>query len=1012
MAGLFKNRIIKEDLERFEIPDFNAKMRVIKNWKAAYDSGELKNKTETQCEQSFNNDFFIKVLGYEPFPREVYTIQPKDRVDSGGGQIPDATLGYFAGKEKRVIAVVEIKDANTSLDKSQHREGNLSPIQQAFKYKPQFKDCGFVIATNFFEIRLFRDNQLDYEYFTLATLADPRDDYFEFRKFYYLLSAQNFVVDKGETKTEKLLAAIRIEQEEITSKFYSKYKKLREDLIKDIVKNNRDIKRQNFYTHVVEKAQKIVDRVVLICFFEDAGLLPEGKLIEVVEYAQKGALREPVWETIKKFFTAVDEGSERLGVPHGYNGELFKIDEELNSLKLSDEVCKQFVDLGKFDFDEDLSVNILGHIFEQSITDLERLKKFADEKEIVENKRNAKRKKDGIYYTPEYVVDYIVKNSLGKYLEDKEQSILSRHGLDSARIKKDSTYNKRLLESYLEYEDELQKIKILDPACGSGAFLVRAFDFLLAEHQRVGKILDELQGASGLFHTQEYIKKILQDNLFGVDLNPESVEITKLSLWLKSASRGQKLVNLNKNIRCGNSLVDNEEVSSRAFNWTDEFSEILNSGGFDVVIGNPPYLNYSSKNSPLKSDETLRREIEYVVSKRPDVVEGCVDLYKFFFDLSLSLLKIGGYLGFITPNTFIKQEKYADLRNLIAKEQSSFVIDIGSGVFPDATVITAITVIGKGVGQGQFYFQIKSDNLKNFTSSGDPSLLKPITARDEIEIIDGGLLDSKKYNPMSSVAIFKEGEHLSRSTLVAHRVSGSIGVVDSKNMHRYEVLRAAYFSEPQQKYKTTSGSRAVIRKTGDSIFAALTTDEESYVIQNLYQVLELKPPYTSGALVGILNSKLLTYLYQNSPYGQRGRPMAQLRKSGLDKLPVPQKPEAEVLASIDRKVRTIAEKELELRKMLNNTAALIKVEFGIEFSDSRMESIPNFDSEQVLLLLPKRTPTEQKQKFLDFFDNATRDIKVYSGEINSLKSAIDQDVSVLYDLSRGQIEEVERVVQD
>ena len=180
MAGLFKNKMIKEKIERYEIPDFERKIALVKQWSDAYTNGELQKKTETQCEQAFNQDFFIHILGYSAFPKENYTIQPKDNVDSGGGQIPDATLGYFNDGYKRVIAVVEIKDANTPLDKSQRREGSLSPIQQAFKYKPQFKECGFVIATNFFEIRLFRDNQLDYEQFTLSELVDPKNNYFNF----------------------------------------------------------------------------------------------------------------------------------------------------------------------------------------------------------------------------------------------------------------------------------------------------------------------------------------------------------------------------------------------------------------------------------------------------------------------------------------------------------------------------------------------------------------------------------------------------------------------------------------------------------------------------------------------------------------------------------------------------------------------------------------------------------------------------------------------------------------
>jgi hypothetical protein len=202
-----------------------------------------------------------------------------------GGQKPDAVLGHYSPETDNTIAVVEIKDANTSLDKPQRREGNLSPIQQGFKYKPQYKNCSFVIATNFFEIRIFKDNQLDFEQFTLESLVDPKDNYYNFRKFYYLLCPDNFITKKGDTPTGNLLSEIRIEQEEITKKFYKEYKKLRRELILDIAENNKKAsKRKNFYELTVQKAQKIVDRLVLIHFFEDLGLLPDNKLKEVVEY--------------------------------------------------------------------------------------------------------------------------------------------------------------------------------------------------------------------------------------------------------------------------------------------------------------------------------------------------------------------------------------------------------------------------------------------------------------------------------------------------------------------------------------------------------------------------------------------------------------------------------------------------------------------------------------------------------------------------------------------------------
>lgn len=686
MAGLFKNKIIKAELEKFEIPDFDNKIKVIQNWLNFYNNGELAKKTETQCEQSFNQDIFINVLGYKPFPADVYNIIPQDSVDVKGGQKPDATLGYFEKDKKRVVAVVEIKDANTPLDKSQRRDGNLSPIQQAFKYKPQFEECGFVIATNFIEIRLFRDTQLDFEKFTLKDLVNPEDDYFNFRKFYYILSAENLVAKAGQTTTEKILSNIRIEQEKITHKFYNQYKSLRSDLIRDILINNPETKRKEGFLVAVEKAQKLVDRIVFICFLEDSGLLPQDKLLEVIGYADKIGVSS--WSLMKDFFVAVDRGSEKLDIPDGYNGELFKPDSALDGLILSDDVCNKFAELSKFDFAEDLSVNILGHIFEQSISDLEAIKSLSEEELTGKVKTVNKRKKDGVYYTPEYIVDYIVQNSLGKYLEDKEFEILAKYNLQDGRLK-DKGYDKKIVDAYEEYMIWIRDIKILDPACGSGAFLVKVFDYLLAEHKRVYRIVNDAQGNtinSAFLSDDDYIKPILEKNIYGVDLNPESVEITKLSLWLKSAKKGKKLITLKGNIKCGNSLVSDPEVAGeRAFDWQTEFKEIFDKGGFDVIVGNPPYIKeYTNK----EAFDGLHSSPYY---------EGKMDLWQFFTCVGIDLLKPNGYISYIAPSSWLTNSGAKKTRNkVLADSKMTDFIDFGDyNVFYEAGIQTMIFVLRK-----------------------------------------------------------------------------------------------------------------------------------------------------------------------------------------------------------------------------------------------------------------------------------------------------------------------------
>ena len=246
MANLFSHKLIEETISNLIIPEMEQKIEVLQSRVKAIQSGNIKKKTESECEQSFNEGIFKQVLGYSFYPQDIFTLEAKGGNEISG-QKADATLGYFSASEsdKNISAVqvaVEIKDANTALDKSQRREGNLSPIQQGFKYKPQYTNCKWVLVTNFVEVRLYKDTMLDYEIWQLVDLVNPDNNYHNFRVFWYLLNAHNLISPVGrESVTEKLLSAIRIQSEQITKKFYHEYKALRMELINDILRNNKAI---------------------------------------------------------------------------------------------------------------------------------------------------------------------------------------------------------------------------------------------------------------------------------------------------------------------------------------------------------------------------------------------------------------------------------------------------------------------------------------------------------------------------------------------------------------------------------------------------------------------------------------------------------------------------------------------------------------------------------------------------------------------------------------------------
>ena len=271
---------------------------------------------------------------------------------------------------------------------------------------------------------------------------------------------------------------------------------------------------------------------------------------------------------------------------------------------------------------------------------------------------------------------------------------------------------KDTIGKYLEeHPERLETIKILDPACGSGAFLNQAHSFLLEQYKIITE--DRINSADlkrnqlNLFKHQnkaETNREILLNSIFGVDLNNEGVEITKLALWLQTAYPNYKLQNLDKNIRCGNSLIENSNIDSRAFVWKDEFQEIINEGGFDIIVGNPPY--------GAEMDELSKT---YYQKNYTDVIVRYLNTYNFFIKRSIDLLKEGGYLSFIVPNTLLYQLEDKNTRKFLLDNcEIKTVINLGDGIFEDAEVPTCIFIVKKNTKvQNDSYLYADLRNFKD-----------------------------------------------------------------------------------------------------------------------------------------------------------------------------------------------------------------------------------------------------------------------------------------------------------
>jgi len=428
--------------------------------------------------------------------------------------------------------------------------------------------------------------------------------------------------------------------------------------------------------------QQTIDRIIFLRICEDRGIEEYGKLLSNLNGNQ-------VYKRLIKLFRDADAR---------YNSGLFHFEKEKDrpedpdeltlKLNIDDKPLKAIIkDLYYPDSPYEFSVlpaDILGQVYEQFLGKVIRL--TAGHHAVIDDKPEVK-KAGGVYYTPTYIVDYIVENTVGKLLEDKKPQ-------------------------------QAAKLKILDPACGSGSFLIGAYQYLLDWHRnwyvdndtkKYAKkgILYEGPGGDWRLSTTEK-KRILLNNIHGVDIDSQAVEVTKLSLLLKvledetqlSLFKERALPDLGNNIKCGNSLIgpdfyedqqigmfdEEERYRINAFDWKTEFPEIMKSGGFDVVIGNPPYVRMEA----FKNIKDYLRCHYASHSARSDI-------YTYFVEKSHLLLREGGRYGMILSNKFIKAGYGKHLRTFLAKTVNIEAIADFAGlkVFPGATVRTIVLLTRK-----------------------------------------------------------------------------------------------------------------------------------------------------------------------------------------------------------------------------------------------------------------------------------------------------------------------------
>lgn len=651
---LFSPSLLTRRLTGFDPAPSADLIAIAREWARTVADPAFLRLNEKPLQGQFLTDVFARLLGYTPAVGhlEAYHLKPESAsTETKGSRTPDARLGFFGPDRDTTRVVVELKAPGADLDAKQTGYGNLTPVEQAFGYPAKFDDCRWVVVSNFTTIRLYskRRGQVYAHVFNVADLAAPEP----LRRFLFLLSRERLIAPEPQASAvDALLDESCTQEQTITRDFYALFTAVRGDLFAALCAANPPpvgTAPAEHRVRLLAAAQKILDRVLFVCFCEDTGLLPRGVLRQALEAAGQGFVPTTRWQQLQGLFAAVDRGNAAAKV-NAYNGGLFRPDPALDPLALADAALEGCLRLAAYDFATDLNVNILGHIFEQSITDLERLR--ADIRQETVDPAKSSRKLGGIFYTPEYITQYIVAETLGGWLKTRFDELESRFAPETQRT--EPRRREARLALWEAYQDVLRHLRVLDPACGSGAFLVAAFDYLQSEYARANNQLAALRGGQPeLFDLDRHI---LTRNLFGVDISPESVEIAKLALWLKTARTDRPLNDLDGNLRRGNSIVSPAPdlpaaLAGEAFDWRAAFPEVFAAGGFDCVVGNPPYIRQEWL-GPCKA--ALHREFRCFA--------GTADAYLYFVERGLDVLRPGGRLGFITSGTFANANFAAPFR--------------------------------------------------------------------------------------------------------------------------------------------------------------------------------------------------------------------------------------------------------------------------------------------------------------------------------------------------------------
>lgn len=616
-----------------------------------YKTVQLAKTEDTYLEARVKSAFiapFLNALGWKLDSNEVYPEYPvgRDKVDY-------ALQAGGVGEEPKIFVEAKkfvLPKGLDSKERDPYTGEDITFPEKAIQYAWR-KNVEWVILTNFKELRIYniKRSKIPRKAEWFRTTYDKYLDKETFETIWAFSreGAASGLLDAFE---------IRGKRKPVDRQFLEDLVKCRRLLIGDIRRLNKELKPEL----LKECVQRILDRLVIMRAAEDLGVEKMDRLRMEILKPKEG------WDKLNQWL--FKNFNER------FNSKIFDT-HPCDNLKIDDEIIQKVVDIlyngtgesSGYRFDQ-IRADVLGSMYEDYIGYI-----LKEEGDVFELEREmGKRKAEGIYYTPTYVVEFIVENTLGTLLKDMSPS-------------------------------EVKNIHILDPACGSGSFLTKAQDVLRRYYESTMKQLKKKEGGRiDLYISEDYAslsKDILTKNIYGVDLDSQAAEIASVNLSLKVLADMKKEMKLpevmGKNIKVGNSLISNHRkdlkkyfkhpIEKKPFNWEEEFPHVLEQGGFDVVIGNPPYVRHESIT-----------EIKPYLEANYETFRSTADLFVYFIERSIKLLRSGGYFGFIVSSQFTRSrygDRLMDFLKQFTIEKFIYFGDLP--VFDDATTYPCIIIIKK-----------------------------------------------------------------------------------------------------------------------------------------------------------------------------------------------------------------------------------------------------------------------------------------------------------------------------